>query len=77
MSCVPRQRTGNDVFLETEIEAYVDGSFNEELGRYAYGYVIIKAGNIIHKMSGSPANADYLEMRNVAGELETTVRAIK
>lgn len=70
-------REGNDVFLETEIEAYVDGSFNEELGRYAYGCVIIKAGNIIHKMSGSSANADYLEMRNVAGELEAAVQAIK
>lgn len=71
------RKEGNDAFLETEIEAYVDGSFNEELGRYAYGCVIIKAGNIIHKMSGSSANANYLEMRNVAGELEATVRAIK
>lgn len=66
----------DETLLETEIEAYVDGSFNETLGRYAYGCVIIKDGNVIHKMSGSSANADYIEMRNVAGELEAAVQAI-
>ncbi len=68
---------GNEDFLETEIEAYVDGSFNEELGKYAYGCVIIKDGTIIHKISGGSVNANYIEMRNVAGELEAAVQAIK
>lgn len=70
-------REDNEFFLETEIDAYVDGSFSEESGRYAYGCVIIKDGNIIHKMSGSSANTDYIEMRNVAGELEAAVQAVK
>lgn len=68
---------GDENFLETEIEAYVDGSFDEDLGKYAYGCVIIKDGNVIHKMNGSSANANYIEMRNVAGELEATEQAIK
>lgn len=67
----------DEVFLETEIEAYVDGSYNETLGRYAYGCVIIKGGKVIYKMSGSSSNANYVEMRNVAGELEAAVQAIK
>ncbi len=68
---------GDEVFLKTEIEAYVDGSFDEEIGKYAYGCVIIKDGNVVHKISGSSANANYIEMRNVAGELEASVQAIK
>lgn len=68
---------GDDVLLETEIEAYVDGSFNEKLGRYAYGCVIIKDGNVIHKINGSSSNSNYIEMRNVAGELEAAIQAIK
>lgn len=67
----------DEVFQETEIEAYVDGSFDEELGKYAYGCVIIKGGTIIHRMNGSSANANYIEMRNIAGELEAAVQAIK
>lgn len=67
----------NKAFLETEIEAYVDGSYSAELGKYAYGCVIIKDGNIIHKMNGSSANANYIEMRNVAGELEAAIQTIK
>lgn len=64
-------------FRETEIEAYVDGSFNGEMGKYAYGCVIIKEGNVIHKICGSSTNSNYVEMRNVAGELEAAVQAIK
>lgn len=68
---------GNEAVQETEVEAYVDGSFSEELGRYAYGCVIIKDGNVIHKMCGSSADANYIDMRNVAGELEAAIQAVR
>lgn len=73
------QYIGGDVVNadETEIEAYVDGSFNEYLGKYSYGCVILKNGEIVHTMSGGSSNTNYIEMRNVAGELEAAEQAIK
>ncbi len=67
----------SDIMFKTEIEAYVDGSYSETLKKYAYGCVIIKDGQVIHKMSGNSANADFIEMRNVAGELQAAVQAVR
>lgn len=67
----------NDETEKTEIEAYVDGSFNEILGRYAYGCVILRDGQIIHTINGSSCDEKYIDMRNVAGELEAAIRAIE
>ena len=65
------------VFNDTEIEAYVDGSYSEDLGKYSYGCIIIRDGKVIHKMKGCSSDVNYIEMRNVAGELEAAVQAIK
>lgn len=62
---------------KTEIEAYVDGSFSEQLGKYSFGCVILKNGEIVHTMNGCSLKSEYIEMRNVAGELEAAEQAIK
>ena len=62
---------------ETEIEAYVDGSFNEIMEKYSFGCVILKDGKIVHTMCDSSFDSNYIEMRNVAGELEAAKQAIK
>lgn len=64
-------------FEKTEIEAYVDGSYDESLGKYAYGCVILCSGQVIKTINGSSCDEKYIEMRNVAGELEASVQAIK
>lgn len=74
------ERNISDTILHEEspeIEAYVDGSFNELLGKYSFGCVILKKGEIVHTICGCSSNSNYIEMRNVAGELEAAEQAIK
>ncbi len=68
---------GSGEGCSTEIEAYVDGSFSESSQKYSFGCVMIKNGEIIHTISGCSADPDYVEMRNVAGELEASEQAIR
>lgn len=49
--------------------AYVDGSYNQKTGRYGFGCVLIEAQTVIEELSGSGDRADYVGMRNVAGEI--------
>ncbi len=57
--------------------AYVDGSYSNEYKAYSFGCVIISQNQIIEKLSGSDQNSEYVEMRNVAGELLGAINAIK
>lgn len=59
-----------------KIEAYVDGSYSEEYGKYSYGCVILFDNEIL-KFCGADDNKDYVSMRNVAGELLGAMEAIK
>ncbi len=59
-----------------KIEAYVDGSYSEEYGKYSYGCVILFENEIL-KFCGVGDNKDYVSMRNVAGELLGAMEAIK
>ena len=59
-----------------KIEAYVDGSYSEEYGKYSYGCIILFENEII-KLSGASDDKDYIAMRNVAGELLGAMEAIK
>lgn len=56
--------------------AYVDGSFEKSLKKYAYGCVIIYKGKRA-ELSGSGAEAGYLSMNNVAGEILGSMNAIR
>lgn len=66
--------TEND---ENQIVAYVDGSFSKELGRYAFGCVLIKPDGDIVRESGNGDNPESLELRNVTGEMLGAMYAVK
>lgn len=56
--------------------AYVDGSFNTQTEVYGYG-VVLFSNNEKHSFSGSGNDKDMATMRNVAGEIEGSMRAIQ
>lgn len=57
------------VNTETELLAYVDGSFDIQVQRYAFGAIIITPKSEIIKESGYAEDANGVAIRNVAGEL--------
>lgn len=59
---------------ETNIKAYVDGSFNGKTKTCGYGLVIIKEGMEIEK-SGSCK--EYSDHRNVTGEIIASMKAME
>lgn len=56
--------------------AYVDGSFNASTGVYGYG-VILVTDTKRYEFSGSGSDGEMASMRNVAGEIEGAMRAVK
>lgn len=56
--------------------AYVDGSYCGEQKKYAYGCVILYHGKR-HELSGSGTDPQYLGMRNVAGEILASTKAVE
>lgn len=55
--------------------AYVDGSFDEQTGRYAFGAVILDRGKEIY-LYDCDDDPNYLPMRNIAGEIMGAVAAM-
>ncbi len=56
--------------------AYIDGSYDAERRRYSYGCILIKSGNVTtHRAWGMRPEA--AEARNVAGELQAAMFAVK
>lgn len=62
---------------DSELIAYVDGSFSTELNKYSYGVVLICNNKVIDELSGIGKSEDATSIRNVAGELLGTTTAIK
>lgn len=62
---------------EGEIIAYVDGSFDVSLGRYAYGCVLLAPTGEIIRESGSGNNPESAALRNVTGEMLGAMHAVK
>lgn len=65
--------------LETTKEllvVYVDGSYSKEQKRYAYGCVILLPEETV-TLSGSGQAEDYVDMRNVAGEILGSQAAVE
>ena len=57
------------------LDAYVDGSFSGS--NYGWGFAIYNGNELIHSDCGTGTNADAVSMRNVAGELAATLRAVQ
>lgn len=58
------------------VEAYVDGSYSNDYKVYAYGCIILQKDKNI-ELSGNGKDEEYLSMRNVAGEILGSMKAIE
>lgn len=58
------------------IIAYVDGSYDEEQKKYAYGCVIILPSGELKELSGYGTETDAAAIRNVAGEMLGAMHAV-
>ncbi|MCR5654230.1 MAG: ribonuclease H family protein [Lachnospiraceae bacterium] len=63
------------VSTKEDLIAYVDGSFDAVTSRYAYGCVFVFSDGT-EVINGADADPDYVEMRNVAGEILASEKAI-
>lgn len=52
-----------------QVIAYVDGSFDQVIGRYSFGCVLLIPDGGIIRESGNGSEPDSLAIRNVAGEM--------
>ena len=67
-----------EISLEpTEIVAYVDGSYDDRLKKYAFGCVILTPSGETIKESGNGNAAASLAIRNIAGEMLGAMYAVK
>ena len=57
--------------------AYVDGSFEKSIGRYAFGCVILTPDGQEIRRSGSGSDPAGVAIRNVAGEMLGAMNAVK
>ena len=62
---------------ENQVIAYVDGSFNETIGKYAFGCILILPGGEIVRESGNGDNPESVALRNVTGEMLGAMFAVK
>lgn len=62
---------------EHGLVAYVDGSFDAAIGKYAFGCVILTPDGDIIKESGNGDNPESLAIRNVAGEMLGAMTAVR
>ncbi len=65
------------VNIKQGLIAYVDGSYNIKTKEYGYGCVLIDSSKVIGKYYGKGTHKDYVEMRNVAGEIAGSTMAIR
>lgn len=62
---------------QTEVSLYVDGSFQEGVDAYGYGWVIVKDGQQLEAFAGYGDKEEAVKLRNVAGEMLGAVEGIK
>ncbi len=65
----------NPVSTGTRLIAYVDGSYDPDQKKYAYGCALVLPEEVV-TLNGSGEDSDYVEMRNVAGEILGSERAV-
>lgn len=60
-----------------QVIAYVDGSFDEKIGKYSFGCIMILPGGEIVRESGNGDNPESIALRNVTGEMLGAMFAVK
>lgn len=63
--------------IDVDVIAYVDGSYNIKTKVYGYGGVLISGGEVVEKFQGIGDNEEDAKMRNVAGEIMGSLKAIE
>lgn len=61
----------------SNVKAYVDGSFNPSVNKYAYGCVLFHEDGEIEELCGSGNSQDALAQRNVAGEMIASMLSVR
>lgn len=59
------------------LTAYVDGSYNDEIKRYAFGCVFLAPKGEIYLAMGNGNNPETVSMRNVTGEMLGAMYAVR
>ena len=59
------------------LSAYVDGSFDKETSRFAYGCIILNGDTTVAMMSAADDDPELASMHNVAGEIKGAEAAIQ
>lgn len=70
------QKTALSVTKEKHLVAYVDGSYEHSKRAYSYGCVLVFEDEVV-KLSGRGNNEEFVNMRNVAGEIQGSECAIQ
>lgn len=76
---------GKEVQLQTDVDlpqqgellAYVDGSYDDSLKKYAFGCVFLLADGRVYTRYGNGNNEQSLQHRNVTGEMLGAMYAVK
>lgn len=63
--------------VNTECLAYVDGSFNMATHVFGYGVLLMHRNGTYESFQGSGSDPDLASMRNVAGEIHGSMRAVQ
>lgn len=59
------------------LTAYVDGSYNDAIKRYAFGCVFLCPGGEVYLAKGNGENPETVSMRNVTGEMLGAMYAVR
>lgn len=62
---------------ESTLTAYVDGSFDLSIGKYAFGCILLTPDGEIIRESGNGQDPESLAIRNVAGEMLGAMYAVQ
>ncbi len=62
---------------ESTLTAYVDGSFDPSIGKYAFGCILLTPDGKIIRESGNGQDPESLAIRNVAGEMLGAMYAVQ
>lgn len=60
-----------------QLVCFIDGSYNDSSKRYSFGCILITPNGDVIKESGSGEDAEAVIIRNVAGELQGVIFALK
>ncbi|WP_010237205.1 ribonuclease H1 domain-containing protein [Clostridium arbusti] len=70
-------KKGIDSYPMDCLHVYVDGSYNKDTEKYAYGLVAVRNNVVEYIESGASEDSSQKNIRQIAGELEASIRAVE